>query len=138
MDNAKVNLLEMDFLYAHWDQSVDDITLSQICTDMENEHTVFEKMDDVTLSQGLDKQEVDMDVNHKVDISQSDFQLTQVPITANNVIEQLEKIFMPETNVAVKAEVHVNNGRYGTFVNDMNIDILVKSTESKNTRKNTN
>lgn len=55
MDNATVNLLEMDFLYAHWDQSVDDITLSQICTDMENEHTVFEKMDDVTLSQGLDK-----------------------------------------------------------------------------------
>ncbi|CAC5366607.1 unnamed protein product [Mytilus coruscus] len=137
-ESAKVNLLEMDFLYAHWDQSVDDITLSQICTDMENEHTVFEKMDDLTLSQALDKYEIDMDVNHEVDISQSDFQLTQVPITADNVIEQLEKIIMPETNGTVKAEGHVNNGRYGNFVDDMDIDNLVKSTESKNTRKNIN
>ncbi|CAC5371590.1 unnamed protein product [Mytilus coruscus] len=93
---------------------------------------------DLTFSQALDKYEVDMNGNHEVDISQSDFQLTQVPITADNVIEQLEKIIMPETNVAVKAEGHVNNGRYGNFVNDMDIGILVKSTESKNTRKNTN
>ena len=40
---------------AHWDYSIDDITLSQVCGDIENENDAFEKLEDLTLSQALDR-----------------------------------------------------------------------------------
>jgi hypothetical protein len=39
---------------AHWDYSIDDITLSQVCGDIENENDAFEKLEDLTLSQAFD------------------------------------------------------------------------------------
>ncbi|CAC5393680.1 unnamed protein product [Mytilus coruscus] len=56
-----------------------------------------------------------------------DFELTQVPLTADNIIEELEKAVTVNCN---------DNSRY-SFVEDIDIDKLVKSTESRNTRKNT-
>ena len=62
------------------------------------------------------------------EFQQFDFQLTEEPITADNVIQQLEK---------AATETNVTNSRY-TFSNDSDIENLVRSTESKNTRRNTN
>ena len=128
---AKMEFSDLDFfnVEAHWDRSIDDITLSQVCTDMENENDAFEKLEDLTLSQALDRYEVDAEMDTLPDVNlSSTFELAEVPLTADNIIEQLEK--------AVSTECK-ENSRY-SFVDDMEVDKLVKSTESKNTRKNTN
>jgi len=98
--------------------------LSQVCRDIENENDAFEKLEDLTLSQALDRYEVDaeMDILPDMNLS-STFELTEVPLTADNIIEQLEK--------AVSSECK-ENSRY-SFVHDVEVDKLVKSTESKNT-----
>ena len=112
---------------AHWDPDIDDMTLSQICTYMENEHEAFKRIEDLSLSQALDKYEVDMEMD-SAEIQQFNFQLTEEPITADNVIQQLEK---------AATKTNTTNSRY-TFSNDSDIENLIRSTESKNTRRNTN
>ena len=100
------------------------MTLSQICNDIENEHTAFERLEDLTLSQALDMYEVDVKMDVTPDMSAS-FELTEVPLTADNVIAQLEK------------SLKTDNSRY-SFIDDEGVGDLIRSTESKNTRKNTN
>ena len=56
-----------------------------------------------------------------VKFQQFGFQLTDEPITVDNVIQQLEK---------AATETNVTNSRY-TFSNDSDIENLVRSTESK-------
>ena len=53
---AKMEVNDIDFFNtdAHWDYSIDDITLSQVCGDIENENDAFEKLEDLTLSQAFD------------------------------------------------------------------------------------
>ena len=63
---------------------------------MEKEHEAFERMEDLSLSQGLDKYEVDMEMD-SAEFQQFGFQLTEEPITADNVIQQFEKA-ATETN----------------------------------------
>ena len=124
MEIENVDFLNVD---AHWDPDIDDMTLLHICTYMEKEHEAFERMEDLSLSQALDKYEVDMEMN-SAEFQQFDFQLTEEPITADNVIQQLGKA-ATESNATIS--------RY-TFSNDSDIENLVHSTESKNTRRNTN
>ena len=112
---------------AHWDPDIDDMTLLHICTHMEKEHEAFERMADFSLSQAFDKYEVDMEMD-SAEFQQFDLQLTEEPITADNVIQQLGKA-ATESNATIS--------RY-TFSNDSDIENLVHSTESKNTRRNTN
>ena len=47
---------DIDFLNvdAHWDASIDDILLSQICTFIQNDQEMSSIMDDIMLSQALD------------------------------------------------------------------------------------
>jgi len=44
---AKMEVNDMDFFNtdAHWDYIIDDITLSQVCGDIENENDAFEKLE---------------------------------------------------------------------------------------------
>ena len=42
---------------AHWDHDIDDMTLPHICTYMDKEHEAFEGMEDLSVSQALDKNE---------------------------------------------------------------------------------
>ncbi|CAC5376001.1 unnamed protein product [Mytilus coruscus] len=113
------------FLEAHWDNTVDDVTLSQICDDIENENTAVEKLEDLSLSQMLDMYEVNTEMDKTID-TPGNFDLMEVEITPENVIEQLEK--------AVDSS---HSSRY-SFIDDASVGTLIKSTESKNTRKNTN
>ncbi|CAG2226667.1 unnamed protein product [Mytilus edulis] len=83
---------------------------------------LFEKLEDLTLSQALDQYEVDFEMDDL-----PDFELTQVPLTADNIIKELEKAVTENCS---------ENSRY-SVVEDIDIDMLVKSTESRNTRKNT-
>lgn len=53
---------------------MDDITLSQICNDIENDHEMSLRLDDITLSQALDRYEVDAVIDDVPDL-QSDFEL---------------------------------------------------------------
>jgi hypothetical protein len=94
---------------------------------MEKEHEAFGRMEDLSLSQALDKYKVDMEMD-SAEFQQFDFQLTEEPIAADNVIQQLEK---------AATETNATNSRY-TFSNDSDIENLLRSTESKNTRRNTN
>ena len=61
----KMEIENIDFFNvdANWDPDIDDITLSQICTYIEKEHEAFERKEDLSLSQGLDKYEVDMEMD---------------------------------------------------------------------------
>jgi hypothetical protein len=77
-------------------------------------------MEDLSLSQGLDKYEVDMEMD-SAEFQQFGFQLTDEPIPVDNVIQQLEK---------AATETNVTNSRY-TFSNDSDIENLVRTTESK-------
>jgi hypothetical protein len=95
-----IDLSELDFLN-EWDNSIDDLTLSQVGQMLEDEDGIFHGITDLSLSQ-------------------CDFNLTQKPLTTENVLEQLE-----------------SNDRFGKFTSDNDIENLLKSTESKNTRKNT-
>ncbi|CAG2185089.1 unnamed protein product [Mytilus edulis] len=121
---SKIERSDIDFLNVipEWDNSIDDLTLSQTCKDAENENTAFEKLEDLTLSQALDQYEVDFEMDDL-----PDFELTQVPLTADNIIDEMEKTVTVICN---------ENSRY-LIVEDIDIDKLVKSTESRNTRKNT-
>ena len=119
-----MDVSDVDFLEDHWDKTLDDVTLSQICNDIENENTAFEKLEDLSLSQVVDMYEVNVEMEKSMDLS-ANFELTDVPLTADNVIEELEKA------------VEGMSSRY-SFVDDASVGNLIKSTESKNTRKNTN
>ena len=91
---AKMEVNDIDFFNtdAHWDYSIDDITLSQVCGDIEKENDAFEKLEDLTLSQALDRYEVDAEMDTLPDMNLSSaFELTEVPLTPDNIIEQLEK-----------------------------------------------
>ena len=94
MEIENIDFFNVD---ANWDPDIDDMTLSQICTYIEKEHETFERMEDLSLSQGLDKYEVDMEMD-SAEFQQFGFQLTDEPITADKVIQQLEKA-ATETNV---------------------------------------
>lgn len=120
-----MDVTEIDFLEAHWDNTVDDVTLSQICNDIENENTAVEKLEDLSLSQVMDMYEVNAEMDKMIDTPGS-FDLMEVEITPENVIEQLEK-----------ALDSLHTSRY-SFVDDASVGTLIKSTESKNKRKNTN
>lgn len=117
MEIENIDFFNVD---ANWDPHIDDMTVSQICTYIEKEHEAFERMEDLSLSQGLDKYEVDMEMD-SAEFQQFGFQLTDEPITFDNVIQQLEK---------AATETNVTNSRY-TFSNDSDIENLVRSTESK-------
>ena len=118
-----VDFFDLD---AHWDNTIDDVTLSQISTTIENEHVALERLEDFSLSQILDKYEVDMEIDQK-ELDNVDFQLTEEPLTADNVINEMEK-----------AVAGSNASSRYNFTDDSMIEKLVHNTESKNTRRNTN
>ena len=109
-----------------WDHTIDDITLSQIYNDTENDHEMSLRLDDIILSQALDQYEVDAAMDDVPDL-QSDFELADTEITAENVIEILGKTVTK----------NCSESRY-SFIEDSDIQTLVSTNESKNTRKNTN
>ena len=109
-----------------WDHTIDDITFSQICNDVENDHEMSLRLDDITLSQALDRYEVDAAMDDVPDL-QSDFELADTEITAENVIEILAKTVTK----------NCSESRY-SFIEDSDIQTPVSTNESKNTRKNTN
>ena len=109
-----------------WDHTIDDITLSQIYNDTENDHEMSLRLDDIILSQALDQYEVDAAMDDVPDL-QSDFELADTEITAENIIEILEKTVTK----------NCSESRY-SFIEDSDIQTLVSTNESKNTRKNTN
>ena len=95
---------------------------------MEDEHETFEKLEDLSLSQALDKYEIDMEIDSG-SFNEMNFDLTTGPLTLENVINNLEK------TVTTSAEAHpednkdeIVNSRY-TF--DSDIENLIRSTESK-------
>ena len=120
--------MEIDFLNfdGQWDHTIDHITLSQICNDKENDHEMSLRLDDITLSQALDRYEVDAAMDDVPDL-QSDFELADTEITAENVIKMLEKTVTK----------NCSESRY-SFIENSDIQTLVSTNESKNTRKNTN
>ncbi|CAC5366649.1 unnamed protein product [Mytilus coruscus] len=66
-----MDVTEIDFLEAHWDNTVHDVTLSQICDDIENENTAVEKLEDLSLSQMLDMYEVNAEMDKTIDTPES-------------------------------------------------------------------
>ena len=120
--------MEIDFLNfdGQWDHTIDDITFSQICNDVENDHEMSLRLDDITLSQALDRYEVDAAMDDVPDL-QSDFELADTEITVENIIEILEKTVTK----------NCSESRY-SFIEDSDIQTLVSTNESKHTRENTN
>ena len=111
-----------------WDTTIDDATLSQVGELVDDEIKCEGMLENMSLSQTMSMYDVDMaDLN---------FDLTQVPVTVDNVLEELDKSLRNEgLHKSVRNE---GSSRYGTFVDDEKISELISSTESKNTRKNTN
>ena len=48
--------------------TIDDITLSQICNDMDNDHEMSLTLDNITISQALDRYEVDAGMDDVSDL----------------------------------------------------------------------
>ena len=115
-----------------WDNSIDDASLSQIGFLMENEAEMMDEMDILTISQAMEKYDV-LDA-----ASIGSFDLTQDQLSVENVIEQLEDLNPEFEKINVKTVSASSESRYGNFVADTDIKNLIKSTESRNTRKNTN
>lgn len=63
--------MEVDFLEANCDNDFDDVTLSQICQNLENKILVFEGMFDLSLdlnNDGYDDVDVGMGTGHGLDV----------------------------------------------------------------------
>jgi hypothetical protein len=88
-----------ELILNEWGNSIDDLTLSQVGQQLEDEDGIFHGITDLSLFQ--------CDVN-----------LTQKPLTTDNVLEQLE-----------------TNDGFGKFTSENDIENLLKPTESENTRK---
>ena len=91
---------------------------------MEDEHETFEKLEDLSLSQALDKYEIDMEIDSG-SFNEMNFDLTTGPLTLENVINHLEK------TVATHREDNKDEIIYSRYTFDSDIENLIRSTESK-------
>ena len=107
---------------------IDDATLSQVTNEIECDYLFGE----LSLGQTLSVFE------------EGNFELTQVPLTIDNILDELEKQFSENEDTSTGNDVAMEDKPNSTtigdryeFVNDDKIKELLASTESKNTRKNT-
>ncbi|XP_062585825.1 uncharacterized protein LOC134247485 [Saccostrea cucullata] len=107
----------LDFLI----DEVDDVTLSQICADMETEYHVFEGIQNLSFSENFN-----FDENEGLGESGSNLMEFDIGDLSS----------LMETECEVKKELKEST-RFGPVVNDDELKCLVENQENKNTKSNT-
>ncbi|XP_062578766.1 uncharacterized protein LOC134240716 [Saccostrea cucullata] len=108
---------KLDFLT----DEVDDLTLSQICADMETEYYVFEGIQNLSFSENFD-----FDANEGLEESG----LNSMEFDIGDLSSLME------TECEVEKELKEST-RFGPVVNDEDLKSLVENQENKNTKSNT-
>ncbi|XP_061188736.1 zinc finger MYM-type protein 3-like [Saccostrea echinata] len=111
-----------------WDTTIDDITLSEATEDT--------TIDDITLSEATEQIEKEIECENFLE----NITLSKAITLYNPAPDDMELDYAFDFDLLAKKEggSKMSVGRYGHFVNDSDLKELFNSTESKNTRKNTN
>ncbi|CAC5397786.1 unnamed protein product [Mytilus coruscus] len=104
-----MNVAEIDFLDVDMVDDVDDLTLSQVCQNVENEYFAFEGLQNLTLTQTLQNYQQDSSKDLETD-SYGEF--------------------------VVDSELGQNK-RFGAPVSSEDLSLMIKQTENQNTKNNT-